>query len=178
VVRDPLPLPPDARRRRLRPLLGAAAYVARGRAKCFVCATVAEEPGYDHHLVYEDDTAVGFLAKWPMLWGHVLVAPKQHREHVIADFESNEYLGLQAVVHRVGRAVSRAVPCERLYVLSLGSQQLNRHVHWHVAPLPPGVPLARQQFRAFSQVITGEIECPDARWSELAHRIRIELNSN
>ena len=177
-MHNPLPLPPDARRRRLRPLLGAASYVARGRATCFVCATVARDPDYDHHLVYEDDDAVGFLARWPMLWGHVLVAPKQHRERVVEDFDVEEYLRLQAVVRRVGRAVSRAVPCERLYVLSLGSQQLNRHVHWHVAPLPPGVPLPRQQFRAFSQLITGEIECPEERWAALADRIRTELDSS
>jgi hypothetical protein len=31
-------------------------------------------------------------------------------------------------------------------LLSLGSQQANAHVHWHIAPLPPGVPLQRQQF--------------------------------
>lgn len=139
---------------------------------------MAEDADYDHHLVYEDDRTLGFLAKWPMLWGHVLVAPKEHREHVVADFEIDEYRGFQTVVHRVGRAVSRAVPCERLYMLSLGSQQLNRHVHWHVAPLPPGVPLPRQQFRAFSQFLTGEIECPQARWAELADRIRTELNSS
>ena len=174
---DALPLPPEARRRRLRPLLGAASYIRRGRAKCFVCATVEHDPGYDHHLIYEDDAVIAILAKWPTLWGHVLVAPKQHREHVVGDFEVDEYVALQSAVHKVGRAVSRAVPCERLYVLSLGSQQLNRHVHWHVAPLPPGVALPRQQFRAFSQVISGEIECPEPRWAELADRIRTEINS-
>ena len=40
------------------------------------------------------------------------------------------------------------VPSERTYVLSLGSQQGNSHVHWHIAPLPPGVPYERQQFHA------------------------------
>ena len=39
-------------------------------------------------------------------------------------------------------------PTERIYVLSLGSQQENAHVHWHVAALPPGVPYEDQQFRA------------------------------
>jgi len=29
----------------------------------------------------------------------------------------------------------------RVYILSLGSQQGNKHVHWHSAPLPFGVPV-------------------------------------
>lgn len=175
---EPLAPPREARRRRFRPLLGGIAYVRRGRARCFVCATSERDPDYDHHIIYQDDHAIAFLAKWPTLWGHVLVAPKDHREHVISDFSVDEYLKLHAVVHAVGNALSRAVPCERLYVLSLGSQQLNRHVHWHLAPLPPGVPLPRQQFRAFSQLLAGEIDCPDHRWAELAQRIRIELNDS
>lgn len=51
-------------------------------------------------------------------------------------------------MHRVGRALSSAVPTERLYVLSLGSMQGNAHVHWHVAPLPPDVPYENQQYAA------------------------------
>jgi diadenosine tetraphosphate (Ap4A) HIT family hydrolase len=42
-----------------------------------------------------------------------------------------------------------ARPTERRYVLSLGSQQGNRHVHWHVVPLPPGVPYHEQQTALF-----------------------------
>jgi diadenosine tetraphosphate (Ap4A) HIT family hydrolase len=40
------------------------------------------------------------------------------------------------------------MPVERVYVLSLGSQQGNRHLHFHVVPLPPGVPYERQQYHA------------------------------
>jgi ATP adenylyltransferase len=72
------------------------------------------------------------------------VAPKEHRERVVDDFSDDEYPALQRVIHRVGRALSRAVPTERLYVLSLGSQEGNRHVHRHLAPLPPGVPFDKQ----------------------------------
>ena len=172
---NPLPLPAGAKRRRLGAVLGAAAYVRRGRARCFVCATVAGDPGYPHHLVHEDASSLAFLAKGTTLWGHVLVAPKEHLEHVTGDVDADAYAELQRVVHRVGEAVRRAVPCERLYVLSLGSQQLNRHVHWHVAPCPPGLPLSRQQFRAFSKVLTGVLELPESSWASLAAAIRAEL---
>jgi hypothetical protein len=32
--------------------------------------------------------------------------------------------------------------------LSLGSQQGDSHLHWHIAPLPPGVPYDQQQLHA------------------------------
>jgi len=43
----------------------------------------------------------------------------------------------------VAGALSEVVPTERVYRLSLGSKQGNAHLHWHVAPIPPGVPYNR-----------------------------------
>jgi ATP adenylyltransferase len=53
--------------------------------------------------------------------------------------------------------------------MSLGSQSGNRHVHWHVAPLPPGVPYQEQQFAAFSWD-RGVLALPDDM-ADLARRI-------
>lgn len=103
----------------------------------------------------------------------MLVAPTEHRERVVDDFSEDEYLALQRVIHRVGRALCRSVPTERLYVLSLGSQEGNRHVHWHLAPLPPGVPFERQQLAALETDLG--IDLNDAALEELAARIRAEL---
>ena len=122
------------------------AYLADIRSTCFICELVAGRR--PHHVVSENDFAIAFMHKLPTLRGQMIVAPKDHREHVIGDFSEDEYLRLQAVVRRVGEAVRRAFPTERLYVLSLGSQQGNRHVHWHVAPLPPGIPFFEQQAEA------------------------------
>jgi diadenosine tetraphosphate (Ap4A) HIT family hydrolase len=141
--------------------------------RCFVCELVAGNPEFRHHVVYEDETAIAFLNAYPVLYGSVLVAPRGHREGVTRDFSSDEYLALQAVVHRVGEAVRRVVPTERLYVLSLGSQQGNRHVHWHVAPLPPGVPFAQQQFAALDTDLC--LDLTDDELADLASRIREAL---
>jgi hypothetical protein len=54
--------------------------------------------------------------------------------------------------------------------MSLGSQSGNRHVHWHVAPLPPGMPYDQQQFAAFSWD-RGVLDLPGATWAALARRI-------
>ena len=115
---------------------------------CFICEMQAGNPDYRHHIIYEDENAVVFLNKYPILYGYTLVAPRKHREHVTGDFTHEEYISLQDLIYRVSEALSQVVPTERIYILSLGSQQANSHVHWHIAPLPPGVPLEEQQFEA------------------------------
>lgn len=123
--------------------------IRRGLAgTCFICEMVSGNPEYAHHVVYENQDTIVFVDKYPTLYGYVLVAPKEHREQATGDFTREEYLRLQDVVYRVGEAIRNVVLTERLYVLSLGSQQANRHVHWHVAPLPPDVPFEEQQLRA------------------------------
>jgi diadenosine tetraphosphate (Ap4A) HIT family hydrolase len=148
--------------------------VRRGLAgRCFICEFLAGNPDYEHELVYQDELAVAFLQRFQTLYGYVLVAPREHREHVVSDFALEEDLALQDIVHRVGNAVCRAVPTERLYVLSLGSQQGNRHVHWHLAPLPPGIPFERQQLAALDSELGLDLDRDEL--AELAGRIRAEL---
>ena len=152
------------------------AYVERAtRGPCFICRLVAGDPDYRHHVVHEDDFAIAFLNKHPTLAGHTLVSPKAHREQVTGDFTADEYHRLQGLVRRVGEAVRRVTGAERLYILSLGSQQANRHVHWHVAPLPPGVPLEAQQFAALDVARAGVLALSDGEMADLAGRIRTAL---
>jgi hypothetical protein len=66
--------------------------------------------------------------------------------------------------------VSAAVPTERLYVLTLGSHQGKAHVHWHVAPLPPGVPYQEQQYASLIHE-NGYLDIPEADLAEVALRI-------
>jgi diadenosine tetraphosphate (Ap4A) HIT family hydrolase len=141
---------------------------------CFICEMLAGNPGYRHHIVYEDETAVVFLNKYPVLYGYALVAPRRHRQQMTADFPMEEYLALQRVIYRTAEAVRRVTPTERMYILSLGSQQGNRHVHWHVAPLPPGVPFAEQQFEAL-QLEKGVLAMDEGEMAALAGRIRQEM---
>jgi diadenosine tetraphosphate (Ap4A) HIT family hydrolase len=142
--------------------------------RCFICELVRGNPEFRHHVVYEDEHAVAFLQRFQTLYGYVLVAPKEHRERVTGDFSLEDYLALQTCVHRVGEALRRAVPTERLYVLSLGSQQRNRHVHWRLAPLPPGVPFERQQLAALD--VDDGLDLDEEELDELAERIRAEID--
>jgi diadenosine tetraphosphate (Ap4A) HIT family hydrolase len=151
-------------------------YLAAAQRRCFICDIVANPDRSQHHLVYDDDHAIAFLDRYPTLYGHVLVAPRQHREEVTGDFTEDEYAALHRVVHRVGEAVRGAVPTERLYVTCFGSQQGNKHVHWHVAPLPPGVPFEEQQGAALSWK-RGILDLSEEEMTELAERIRAAMGA-
>lgn len=135
---------------------------------------MAGHPDYPHHLVYEDDDTIAFLNRWPTLLGYCLVAPKRHVESWVHDLSEAEHLAPQRVVHRVARAVSAVVPAERVYCLSLGSQDGNAHLHWHVAPLPPGVPYHQQQYVALMPE-NGVLDVDDSTQAGLARAIASHL---
>ena len=113
-----------------------------------MCAFLAGDQGYQHQTVFEDADHVAFLDRWPTLPGKVIVAPRRHVEHVVGDLSEPEYFQLMRVVRLVALGMEDVLRSERTYLLSLGSQQGNAHVHWHVAGLPPGTPYGQQQYHA------------------------------
>jgi len=127
-----------------------------------------------HHDVYEDADTIAFLSRYPTLRGYCLVAPKRHVESWVSDLNEAQFLALQGVVYRVAKAVAMTVPTERIYSLSLGSQQGNAHLHWHIAPLPPGVPYHQQQFHAL-MAENGVLDVTDRTQASLARAIRSHL---
>ena len=152
-----------------------ATYVQRATSgRCFICEYLRGNPDYAHERIAETDTAVAFLNKYPTLFGYVIVAPKDHREHVTGDFSEDEYVDLHRFVHRVAEAMRRVLAPERIYVLSLGSQTANAHVHWHVAALPPGVPLEKQQYHALMHE-NGVIDADRAAVVDYVAKVRAEL---
>lgn len=140
---------------------------------CFICEMIAGRLD-DSHIIYQDDRAIVFLNKYPTLYGYTIVAPRAHREQVTGDFTINAYLDLQRLVYSVAEAVRAETDAERVYILSLGSQQGNSHVHWHVAPLPHGVPFEEQQLAAL-RFRNGVLKIPEAEMTALAARLRERL---
>jgi diadenosine tetraphosphate (Ap4A) HIT family hydrolase len=142
---------------------------------CFVCRLVGGDEIIPRHLIYEDDEAIAFLDAYPRAYGYTLVAPKEHREQVTADFAMEEYLELQKLLYRVTEAVREEVGAERMYLYALGSNEGNSHVHWHVVLLPPGVPYEDQQ-GSWASWDMGVLGIPPEEMAALARRIgrRIE----
>jgi diadenosine tetraphosphate (Ap4A) HIT family hydrolase len=137
---------------------------------CFVCAFTAGHPDYRHHLVYETDDTIVFLNRYPTLLGYCLVAPKRHLESWVHDMEQSEFLHFQGIVHAVARAIVAVLPTERMYSMSLGSKHGNAHLHWHLAPLPPGVPPDQQQLHAV-MAENGILKINDTTQAALALKI-------
>lgn len=136
---------------------------------CFVCEIVSG--GRDAYIAYEDDRALVFLDKYPRQYGYTLVAPKEHKEQVTGDFEVEAYLDLQRLIYHVTEAVRQEVEAERMYIFTFGSNQGNAHVHWHIAPLPPGTPYEKQQGAAVSWQ-RGVLAVSEEEMVSLAARLR------
>lgn len=145
--------------------------VARSRqGPCFICELLKGNPDYAHHIIAEDEDHVLFLSKYPTQRGYALVCPKRHVEDLALGLSSEAYLALQARVHRLSRAMKQVLPVERVYVLSLGSQQGNSHLHFHVVPLPPGVPYDQQQYHAL-MAEHGVLDISSKEMADLASRL-------
>jgi len=126
---------------------------------------------YEHVVICETDTALAFLNRYPTLFGYVMVAPKEHRGQVTGDFSEQEYVELQRFIFRVAQGVRQVLSPERIYILSLGSQAANAHVHWHIAPLPRGVPLEQQQYHALMHE-KGVVEVSHQEHVEFARKLK------
>ena len=151
------------------------AYVSRSTSgPLFRLRVPAREPRLRAHTIAETDTAIAFLNRYPTLFGYTIVAPKAHLEHVTGDFTEDEYVGLQRFLHRVAEAMRRVLAPERIYVLSLGSQAANAHVHWHIAPLPSGVPLEQQQYHALMHE-NGVVDASRADIVDYIAKMRVAL---
>jgi diadenosine tetraphosphate (Ap4A) HIT family hydrolase len=162
-------------RRRVPMDLHAYEREVRGTA-CVFCAIIAGAPSREHEIVYDDGEHLAFLSRYPTLYGYTLVAPRAHVELIHRDLDRSAYLRLQDVVYRVAQALDAVVACERVYVQSLGSQQGNSHIHWHVAPLPPGTPYEQQQYHAL-MAENGVIEWDARQAAELGAQLRQALGS-
>ncbi|MER8100865.1 HIT family protein [Kitasatospora sp. NPDC094016] len=138
---------------------------------CFICCLVEGDPAYAHEIVYETEQHLAFLDKWPVLPGKLLVVPKQHIEHVVTDLTEDDYLAMMRTLRLVALAAEDVLGGERTYLFSLGSQDGNSHLHWHIARLPHGIPYEQQQFDALA-FTNGVLTYTSTERTDLADRLR------
>ena len=143
---------------------------------CFICRLIGGDPGLPpHHVIWRSQEAIAFLNRLPTVFGSALVAPLAHREQVTGDLTLHEYLVLQRIVYAVAEAVREVLSPERVYIMSLGSQQANAHVHWHIVPCPPGTPLEEQQVALLDAEKRGIVELEPEQAETLAAQLRSHL---
>lgn len=146
-------------------------------APCFICEIVRHSSDPSNFIVYEDDRFIAFLDGYPRQIGYTLVCPKQHLVHITADFNLSDYLALQELIYQVCETIRVEMDAERMYILTLGSNQGNAHVHWHVVPLPKGTPYEQQQGAAVGWQ-AGVLKIPEADMVAMADRLRKRIEEH
>lgn len=119
------------------------------------------------HIVYEDDSHIAFLDRYPITEGHCLVIPKTHYE-LLTDMPQETIGNLFSLVPRLARAVLHATGAD---AFSLGqnngkaARQIVPHVHVHIIP----------RYRDRETVWTSRGMPEDSELVELALKMRSSL---
>ena len=88
------------------------------------------------HFIYEDDTHVAIMDKYPIHKGHSLVIPRKHHEKII-DMDIKEVSVLFSKVPSIARAVIEATGADGFNIGQNNGRAANQiipHVHVHVIP--------------------------------------------
>ena len=101
---------------------------------CLFCQIInGEIPAY---FIYEDDTHVAIMDKYPIHRGHSLVIPRKHHEK-ITDMDVEEVSLLFSKVPSITRAVIEATGADGFNIGQNNGSAANQivpHVHVHVIP--------------------------------------------
>ncbi|AFS80882.1 histidine triad (HIT) protein [Candidatus Nitrosopumilus koreensis AR1] len=118
----------------------------------------------DGHFLYEDDSHVSFLDKYPIDVGHSLVIPREHHER-ITDMKPEDVGKVFSLVPKIAKAILTATGAD---AFSLGqnngraAKQIIPHVHIHIIP----------RYNHKGTVWTKRQISNDDELSELAKKIR------
>jgi diadenosine tetraphosphate (Ap4A) HIT family hydrolase len=93
------------------------------------------EGEFPARFVYRDDDVVAFLTINPVVPGHTLVVPVKEVEHWI-DLDTETLNKLMAVSQKVGKAIAKAFPSEKVGMMIQGLEV--PHVHVHLMPINTG----------------------------------------
>ena len=80
------------------------------------------------HKVAETDEFLAFLDINPLAHGHTLVIPKKEIDYIF-DIDDDLLARLVIFAKKVGLAIEKAVPCERIGVTVIGLEVPHAHVH-------------------------------------------------
>jgi len=88
------------------------------------------------HFIYEDDTHVAFLDKYPIDHGHSLVLPREHFEKV-TDMTADKVGDLFSKVPKIAKAIIQTINADAFSMAQnngRAAKQIVPHVHVHIIP--------------------------------------------
>ena len=88
------------------------------------------------HILYEDDSHIAFLDRYPIDVGHSLIIPKNHNE-LITDMDLDSIGKLFSLVPKIASAILSATGADAFSVgqnNGRSAKQIIPHVHVHIIP--------------------------------------------
>ena len=98
-------------------------------ASIFTRIVEGEIPCYK---IAEDENFLAFLDINPLQEGHTLVIPKKEINYIF-DVENELHAGLWNFAKKIGKAIEKVVPCQRIGITVIGLEV--PHAHIHLIPL-------------------------------------------
>lgn len=116
------------------------------------------------YKVAEDERFFAFLDINPLNAGHTLVVPKIEVDYIF-DLDDETLSGLILFSKRLGKAIERVIPCQRIGVAIIGLEV--PHVHVHLIPMntmedinfkKPKLKFTVEEFKEIAQKIAAEVK--------------------
>ena len=130
--------------------------------RCLFCDILdGKEEG---HFLYEDDSHVAFLDKYPIDFGHSLILPRKHHEK-ITDMNPEDVGTVFSLVPKIAKAILDATNADAFSIAQnngRAAKQIIPHVHIHLIP----------RYNNKGTVWTKRQIINDDELSELAKKIR------
>ena len=101
---------------------------------CIFCNVINGKQ--EAHIIFEDNSHIAIMDKYPIQLGHSLVMPKAHHEKIV-DMSDNEVGALFSRVPVVARAILAATGADGFNIGQNNGKSANQiipHVHVHVIP--------------------------------------------
>ncbi len=80
------------------------------------------------HKIADNDQFLAFLDINPLAKGHTLVIPKVETDYIF-DLEDETLAQLILFAKKIGLAIEKAVPCERIGISVIGLEVPHAHIH-------------------------------------------------
>ncbi len=101
---------------------------------CIFCDIISGEK--NGHFIYEDETHVAFLDKYPIDQGHSLVLPREHFERV-TDMNPEKVGELFSKTPKIARGIIKTTQADAFSLAQnngWAAKQIVPHVHVHIIP--------------------------------------------
>ncbi|MFB5630110.1 MAG: HIT family protein [Nitrosopumilaceae archaeon] len=101
---------------------------------CIFCDIIQRKK--EGYFIYEDESYVAFLDKYPIDYGHSLILPRDHYERV-TDMNSDKVGELFSKVPKIAKAIIETTKADAFSLAQnngRAAKQIVPHVHIHVIP--------------------------------------------